>query len=69
MQLMFEEESYNFAALLVITSIVGYTYGVWTGIAVGGGLMVLCMAYAITQVGGSGKKPLKDRVAETDIAQ
>lgn len=61
MQLMFEEESYNFAAILAITAIVGYTYGVWTGIAVGGCVMLLCMAYVITQIGESGKKSLKDQ--------
>ena len=54
---MFDEESVNLAVMLLVTSIAVYTRGLWTGLAIGGGVMVLCLAYALSQVGG--QKTLK----------
>ncbi len=57
--LMFGSESYNLAAIIAIGVIVGYVYGPLVGVAVASGVMALCAAYAIMNVGGRGKKPLK----------
>jgi len=49
--------------ILAITAIVVYTHGLWTGLAVGGILTVLFMAYVtsrIARIGESGRKQAMD---------